>query len=140
MDTEKDVLDHLLVWAPIGIATLSLWVSRSAYLDVKSSSKDNFINNVRDKIKSAKQQILMLEDKDYSQNDKIIINQKIQDLLLYQGYKKEKELFLSTDKQKNLFSLQEEIEDFVSCILNRTDIQINKNQATSSLNSFLDKL
>lgn len=140
MTHEKDTFDYLVIWVPIIIALGSLVVSWLAFRNASSSSKETFINNLREKIKSAKHEILLLEEKDYTANEKNIIIEKIQDMLLYQGYKTEKEKFLSATIQKQIFSLQENIEDNLSCILACTDVTINKEQAKNSLNDLLTAL
>lgn len=136
----KDFYDHLAIWLPILFALASLLVSWLAFKNTNTTSRENFINNLRDKIKLAKHEILILQEKSYTQNEKIIIVEKLQDLLLYQGYKKEKEKFLNDNMQEEIFLLQENIEDNLSRILAQTDVQINKEQAKNSLNDFLKEL
>lgn len=136
----KDIYDYLAIWLPILFALASLLVSWLAFKNTNTTSKENFINNLRDKIKSAKYEILTLQEKSYTQNEKMIIVEKLQDSLLYQGYKIEKAKFLDSTAQNEIFLLQEEVEDNLSCILAQTDVLINKEQAKNSLNDFLKKL
>lgn len=136
----KNIYDYLAIWLPILFALISLFVSWLAFKNTNTTSKENFINNLRDKIKSAKHEILTLQEKSYTQNEKMIIVEKLQDLLLYQGYKIEKAKFLDITIQDEIFLLQEEVEDNLSCILAQTDVLINKEQAKNSLNNFFKKL
>lgn len=139
-ESEKTFFDYAAVWAPILFAGGSFVVSWIAYNKAGQSSKEIFINSLRDKIKNAKITILEFDQRTYSQNDKIVITEKIRDMLLYQGYKKEKESFLDKGIQDELFSLQGNIEDYVSLVLSGYDIEMHKGSAQADLNSFLSRI
>lgn len=139
-ESEKTIFDYLAIWTPIIIAIGALFVSWLAYKKTEDTIKDNFINNLRDKVKTAKHKIIDLENKPYTQDDKMSVIETIQDLLFYQGYRDEKKKFLSQYLQDELSRLQENIEDNVALILNQKDALLNKNYAKSSLNSFLTQL
>jgi len=133
-------MDNAAVWFPIAFSLGSLIVSWLAFKKAGQSSKEIFINSFRDKIKNAKHFILNMENKQYTQDDKMSILETIQDFLLYQGYMDEKEKFLSTYIRTDLSNLQEELEDIVGLILIQQDVSSNKLIAKSKLNNFFSQL
>lgn len=127
-------------WIPIVISIFALWISYRSHEEIKKTSKNSFLNMLRDKIKSAKHIILKTKRKKYSINEKNIFIETIQDLLLYQGYKNEKQRYLLKETSDSLFNLQEQIEDYLSFILNNIDAEHNRELAKDALNNFLDIL
>ncbi|MCB4762713.1 MAG: hypothetical protein LGB71_02625 [Sulfurovum sp.] len=121
-------------------AAFALVISWRAHEKTKEDSKNTFLNNFRDKLKSAKYEILSFESRDYSNNEKIILTEKIRDYLLYQGYKDEKRKYLDKSIQKDLFRLQEDIEDYVSLILANKDFDTNVDLVKNLLNEFFKKI
>ena len=140
LEKGKTIFELVLTYAPILFSFASLFIAWRTFSDVKTTTKDNFINSLRKDINIAKHQILAIEIKIYSQADKLRINEAIQDLLLYQGYKKEKNKHLSAVQKSELSKLQEDIEDYVSCILNKTDVENNRLSSVHSLKGFLENL
>ena len=136
----KTFIDYAAIWSPIILSFISLIIAWFAFKKAGHSSKEIFINSLRDKVMRAKYTILNLLEEEYSQDKKMIIVQEIQDFLLYQGYSDEKNNFLSIYLRDHLSNLQEEIEDILGLILIKEDISTNKNLATSKLNDFFNQL
>jgi len=139
-EESKAFSDYAAIWSPIVLSLGSLFVSWLAFNKAGQSSKEIFINSLRDKVKNTKHFILNLENKTYSQDDKMSILETIQDFLLYQGYKDEKEKFLNAYIKTDLSNLQEELEDIVGYILIQDDVSNNKLIAKSKLNIFFNQL
>lgn len=140
IEPEKTFFDYAAVWSPIILSIGSLVVSWFAFKKAGQSSKEIFINSLRDKVKNTKHTILGLINRSYSQDDKMVIVETIQDLLLYQGYIDEKNNHLTPYLRSELSILQEEIEDIVGAILIQDNIDSNKTIAKSKLNAFLKQL
>lgn len=136
----KTFLEYAAIWSPIILALGSFLVSWLAFKKAGQSSKEIFINSLRDKVKNAKHTILALADQPHTQDNKMVIIETIQDLLLYQGYIDEKNNHLTPYLRSELSLLQEEIEDIVGAILIQDDIDFNKTIAKSKLNAFLNQL
>lgn len=139
-EAPKTFLDNAAVWSPIVLALASFIMSWFAFKKAGQSSKEIFINSLRDKVKNAKHTILGIVDQPYSQDNKMVIVETIQDFLLYQGYIDEKDNHLTAYLRSELSLLQEEIEDIVGSILIQDDIDVNKALAKSKLNAFLSQL
>ncbi|MFW3405559.1 hypothetical protein ACN9JU_01590 [Aliarcobacter butzleri] len=123
------------------ITILSLLVAIIIPLYVsRANKKEDFIKSLKENINKLKKFILTLEDKEYSQKDKIIIIETIQDYLFYMGYEKEKNKYLNPYQSKRLFNLQEELEDLTSNILIQCDTDVCKMQIKENLNIFLKDL
>lgn len=120
------------------IATGSLIVAGLAYLKSSQAPKEIFLNMLRTNIIQAKHIILELENKTYEHIKVIKIIEKLHDLTLYQGYKKEKNKYLSDIQKNYLSNIQEEIEDSVSLIVNNCDRETNQQQIVKKLNNLLE--
>lgn len=139
-EESKTFSDYAAVWSPILLSFLSLIVAWFAFKKAGQSSKEIFINSLRDKVKNAKHTILAIANQTYSQDEKMVIIETIQDLLLYQGYTDEKNNHLTPYLRSQLSSIQEEIEDIVGSILIQDNVDNNKALAKSKLNAFLSQL
>lgn len=137
MNTEKTLTDSVMLWLPIIVSIISALIAYWTYLNNENNSKQMFKNMLRENVKKAKHKILELQEKVYSHSEQIIIMEIFRDLLFYQGYRDEKNKCLTDTQNRNLSKIQEEIEDFASCIFANCDIETNKNQAKESLNSLL---
>lgn len=115
----------------------SFIVASFALYRTSQTSKEIFLNNLRENTKRAKHNILELEVKTYTHIETVRIIEVLQDLTLYQGYKEEKKRYLNKLQNEKLSSLYEEIEDTASCILNDCDVDTNKQQIKESINNFL---
>lgn len=138
----QEALDRQRRWVVLSniVAIVSLFIAIIALYKSSITSKEIFLNNIRENMKSVKHEILSLEVKKYEHLEQTRIIERFHDLTLYQGHVDEKKRYLNKIQQDKLFSLQEEIEDCTSCILKNCDIETNRNQIKQSINNFLEKL
>ena len=123
----------------LGFLTLAATISVPLFL-TKRNEKRDFIEKLKNNINNAKHFIIDLEDKQYSQREKIQTVEKIRDFLMYQGYEKEKASFLAPIQHKKLFKLQEDLEDLIGNVLIQCDSEVCKMQSKEELNLFLKDL
>lgn len=123
----------------IAILTLFATIFIPIYLSQRNK-KEEFTKSLKENINKLKNFILTLEDKEYSQKEKLLAIEKIRDFLLYQGYEKEKNKYLNPYQSKRLFNLQEELEDLTSNILIQCDTDVCRMQIKENLNIFLKDL
>jgi hypothetical protein len=106
----------------------------------KNKESKSFISELKKNIIIAKNDILTIEKKSYTQQEKITISEKFRDLFFYLGYEKEKEKHLNKHQQSGLFNIQSDIEDYVGSMLVECDFEINQEHSVSILSKFIEQL
>lgn len=126
-----------LTWAPIIISVLAAFFAYKANSINKELAKENFRNNLVDKLKNAKYMILNIEIKEYLHREKMLLIESINDHLLYQQNYNEKKKYMTTQEMNALSLIQEEIEDYLGVILIGQDITENKDLAINVIKNYL---
>lgn len=102
----------------------------------KQQSKENFKNNLRDKLKTIKYKMFEIENREYEHREMMHLIESINDMMMYQQYSEEKKLYLTTIQKSKLSRLQEEVEDNLGLVLSGED-GYHKNAIVGSVNDFL---
>lgn len=119
------------------ISSLSSYHAYKANKNTNKGFEKKFKDTLRVNIKNTKY-LIMSEEK---RNEKVsILIEKIKDNLMYQSNEEDKISYLTEAQQRLLSKLQLDIEDHMSCIKEKTDIETNIEQAINSLNTFIDNL
>ena len=135
MEQDKmHIIDFIVINISNIFSFLALAIAYLSYRNSTKNTKQTFKNLLRENIKKAKHKILELEYKEFNHIEKTRIIESFQDLLFYQGYKIEKKKYLDRQQNRELSKIQEDIEDYASCIFSNYDIEVNKDHAKESLN------
>lgn len=128
----------------IDIAAVIVALGSAAYTflatkQVKQNAKENFKNNLRDKIKSIKYEIFKIEKNKLEHRELTMFMESIRDLMMYQQYTEEKKLYLSEETNKMLSTLQEDIEDCIG-ILHVGEDDDTRENTINNINQFLKSI
>lgn len=132
---EKESIDYL-AWIALILSLLSAFFAYQANGQNNQSSKENFKNNLRDKLKSIKYKMFEIGNREYEHREKMFLIESVNDLMMYQQYNEEKKLYLTTIQKSKLSRLQEEVEDNLGLVLSGED-GYHKDAIVSSVNDFL---